>query len=189
MLVDRRSLKAIVRRLDAHLKEEVQIIIAGGSAVVVLCPEAEATKDIDVFPTEELDKIVKLAKSASPDHSFDINTAVGSFESYLPDDWESHAVHSTEFSGKHIQVFTPCPEDLAVMKVFRYYTKDAQDIQKLAMLKTFNLNRFKKRFLQMLPVVIGNKRTHAGSFAMIWKKLKPKSSIDTDKVLQLAGVD
>ena len=74
------------------------------------------------------------------------------------------------------------------MKAFRYYAKDAQDIKKLAALKRFDLNKFKKRFLQMLPVVIGETEIHAGSFTMIWKKLRPNSNIDTEKVLQLAGI-
>lgn len=144
-LLDRKMFKSIIKKLDGRLQEETRLLLVGGSAVVVLCEDAEATKDLDAFPTENLNRILDAVKDESSMEFVDINTMSSSFEPYLPEDWESRVLHSSDFSGKYLQIFTPCPEDLAVMKVFRYVAKDAEDIEKLARLKTFDRDAFRKK--------------------------------------------
>ncbi|MBN2802324.1 MAG: hypothetical protein JXR91_04440 [Deltaproteobacteria bacterium] len=190
ILVDQTKLKSFIRYIDAKLDHPVSLYIAGGSAVVILCPDAQSTKDIDTFSSNELLLIKKINKSIPPDISLDINNGINTFEAYLPDDWKNHSIHSSIFSGKYLQIYTLCPEDLVLMKTFRFNSKDAQDIEKLLALDSFNKNKYKKRFMEMFRAAPpGQPIVHAGSFAMIWKKIHPGSSITAQKILKLADLE
>lgn len=57
----------------------------GGSAVVVLCKDAEATKDLDAFPSENLNRILKAVEHETSIPFVDIKPMSASFESYLPE--------------------------------------------------------------------------------------------------------
>ncbi len=182
-LVDRKILRDLLKQVDARLQSETELLLVGGSAVLVLCEDAAATKDLDAFPTESLGRLLGAVSSGDFSKSVDVNTSSAAFESYLPEDWQSRIVHSVEFSGRYLQVFTPCPEDLAVMKVFRYLAKDAEDIERLPGLERFNPQIFKERFLYLLPVAIGRPTWHAQSFAMIWNHLYPDAPINSDDLV------
>lgn len=188
MLISRDSLNSILKQLDKHLKKEVEIVLVGGGALLVLTPDSTATRDLDAFPTDTL-KLVQAALFDLRDKigPVDLNIRSAGFESYLPEGWDRRIVLSEEFSGASIKVYTPTPEDLAVMKVFRFNAKDAQDIARLAALSQFKRDEFKKRFLSVLAVAIGEPRWHAQSFSMIWNRLFPDDAIETDDLLKMAN--
>lgn len=87
------------------------------------------------------------------------------------------------------RVFVPCPEDLAVMKVYRFLSKDQDDLYRLARLPTYGRDLFQRSFLSVLKVSIGDKRRNAQSFAQAWNALfDPEPRLDTDEVLRRAGL-
>ena len=189
MLISRDDLKYLLVRLDRVVSEPAELILVGGSAVLVLCPRAVATKDLDAFPTDSLHHLSKaLKKIRTQGGVIDLNTASAAFETYLPDDWQSRIMVSAEFSTNNIRVFTPAAEDLAVMKVFRYVAKDAEDIVRLADLGNFREEDFRSRFLEVLPVAIGDTRRHAQSFCLAWNALYPDREIEIEEVLKAAGI-
>jgi hypothetical protein len=190
MLISREMLKHILELTDKRLKREVEVLLVGGGALLVLAKNSTATRDLDALPTDTLSFFQDaLRKIKGEIRGIDLNTRSVGFESYLPDGWEERTVLSKDFSTANIKVYTPCPEDLAVMKVFRFSAKDAQDIARLAGLPRFKPSVFKKRFLSVLPAAVGDPRWHAQSFSMIWNSLYPKQSIDTDDVIKLAGLE
>jgi len=183
-LLSRDALKIALARAEARLDCEVDLVLVGGGALLVLSPEAAATRDLDALPTERFDALRKaLAESSDPAEPIDLNTASAAFETLLPGDWEARVRASREFSTAHIRVLTPSPEDLAVMKLFRFAAKDAEDIARLAALSGFDRDVFLTRFREVLPTAIGDLHWHAQSFAMIWNRLYPDRRFETEDIL------
>lgn len=186
-MIDRDQLATLLARLDSHLDHPVDLLLVGGAAVLVLCEDATATRDLDAFPTEDLAAIERaLAEVVEQDGlgPVDLNRRSTGFESFLPEDWEKRVRWSERLSTQHIRLGTPCPEDLAVMKLFRYASKDAIDIARLASLPDFDFEAFRRRFLRVLPVAIGDQRYHAQSFALAWNALRPGKPVEVDALLK-----
>jgi len=190
-LIDRARLKERLNTLDQALDAPLDLIIVGGAAVVALVEHAEATRDIDLIRTEGYRE---LSRSPEGRVILDLAEELGlsdrsdSFEVHLPESWKERCRHSPELSGKHISVFVPCPEDLAVMKVFRFNTKDQTDIEKLASLQSFDLQLFRTSFLETLPFAIGDLRHHAQSFMLVWNALVSDDILTIEQVLESAGI-
>lgn len=75
------------------------------------------------------------------------------------------------------------------MKVFRFLSKDQDDLYRLAHLPGFDGDLFQESFLAVLRFSIGDKRRDALSFAEAWNALfHPEPRLDTDEVLRRAGL-
>jgi hypothetical protein len=184
-LLGRDDLQAILAGAAARLVEPVDIIVVGGGAMLVLAPEARSTRDIDLLPTAGAEAFRRAVTGA---HGIEVGTAAAAFEVLLPDGWESRLALAVELSGPSLRAFTPAPEDLAVMKLFRFLAKDAEDIRKLAALPGFDRDAFRERFLSTLPTAIGEPRWHAQSFALIWNALYPDDPVEEGAILASAGI-
>jgi hypothetical protein len=191
-LIDRLELRNRLHRLNAALNHSLDMIIVGGAAVVGLVDDAEATSDIDLIRTIDLDdlgnslegqEVLDLARDLG------ISTASDAFEIHLPESWLERRQELVELGGNHLRVFVPCPEDLAAMKLFRFHAKDAADIEKLSSLPDFDPFLFRSSFLASLAAAIGHSRLHAQSFVMVWNVLMPEQAMDIDQVLAAAGID
>ncbi len=186
-LIDSNILHTFILGLDKHLESPIEIVLVGGAAVIVLCSTTivEITKDIDVISTTDSSILAQaIMKAVILDEipELDINSRVQAFETCLPEDWENRIVKSDIFSSEMVSIFTPCPEDLAISKLFRYHSKDVEDIKLLAQLPTFDRDAFHSRFLRLLPVAIGPLRYHAQSFILLWKALFPHVPINEDEI-------
>ena len=82
--------------MDRVLRAPVDLLLVGGSAVLALCDQAVATKDLDAFPTETLGKLQTALKKAGV--TVDLNIASAGFETYLPEYWQSRIRNIPEFS-------------------------------------------------------------------------------------------
>jgi hypothetical protein len=188
-LITRDGLKVLLARLDRLVAEPVELLLVGGAAVLVHSPDGVATRDLDAFPTESLQHLLNaLARSPEVASTIDLNTSSSAFESYLPEDWVERVQRSAEFSTTRISVLTPSPEDLAVMKVFRYVAKDAEDIARLAALEAFHRVDFLSRFLSVLPIAVGEPRIHAQSFSLVWNQLYTDDPVEIEDLLREAGM-
>jgi hypothetical protein len=186
-----REIKAFLRALDRSSPAPgVELTLIGGAAVALLCEDGERqTDDIDTLASDALERAMRVGAQQVP--PVNVNARGDMFDNYLPEDWESRRRQVFPFApGSHrLRVFVPCPEDLAVMKVFRFLSKDQDDLCRLARLPTFDRNRFQASFLSVLPVSIGDKRRDAQSFAQAWNALfDPEPRLDTDEVLRRAGI-
>lgn len=183
MPVTHEQLKRALTGADHRLDERVDVILVGGAAVIVLSPDGSSTRDIDALSGEGLSRL-KRALAEAGTQGLELNDGADSFEVYLPQDWRGRLRLSRKFSTRRIKIYTPAPEDLAVMKVFRLAAKDADDIALLAGLPAFRRKRFLAGFLDVLPVAIGDQRHHAVSFAMVWNRLWPKEPITEEQLLR-----
>jgi len=189
-LIDRKLLEHLLRKLEAAGEAEFEVILVGGSAVLVLVSDALATRDIDVLWTDGL----RLLSQSLGEEGWStlkaelrLSTRSDPFEIHLPPDWRDRARLSPEFSVGKLSVFTPAPEDLAVMKLFRFRAKDAEDIRNLAS-GPFDRGAFRRAFVSTLPFGIGDPRWHAQSFVMLWNGLYPESPIELDEIVREAHI-
>jgi len=181
MLITRAELKRFLEKADRNLREPVDFLLVGGAAVLVLCPQGTATRDIDAMPTEGLPLLMEAigrinqSRRGAP---LDVNTRCDPYEVHFPEEWREHLLLSMEFSTERIRVFTPCPEDLAVAKIFRLHAKDADDIMLLSELPGFDRKRFLCGFIDVLPGAIGDRSWHVQSFLMVHRRLYPDIPVD-----------
>lgn len=186
-----KEIRAFLRALDRSIPAaEMEISLIGGAAVALLCADEEReTDDIDTLTTEALGEAARVGALQVP--PVNVNDRGRMFDNYLPEDWESRRRQVFPLSpGRHrLRVFVPCPEDLAVMKVFRFLSKDEDDLVRLAALASFDRTLFLKSFLSVLKSSVGDKRRDAQSFALTWNALfRSEPPIDTDEVLRRAGL-
>ncbi len=189
MLLTREDIRRLVLGVGPLLPRPVHILVVGGAAVLALCPEGSATRDIDAMRTEDIDVFLDAVRkwsSGEGSRRIDVNTRSDAFEVYFPEDWRERVSVVDDLSTPMVQVLVPSPEDLAIAKVFRFGAKDADDIALLAALPGFDRQRFREGFLNVLPVAIGNKRWHAQSFAMAWNRLWPDSPVDAEDLVRAA---
>ena len=129
-----KEVKAFLRALDrATPAPGTEITLIGGAAVALLCEDGERqTDDIDTLGSDALERATRVGAQQVP--PVNVNARGSLFDNYLPGDWERRRRQVFPFSpGSHrLRVFVPCPEDLAVMKVFRFLSKDQDDLYPLA---------------------------------------------------------
>ena len=98
------------------------IVIIGGAALMLqnlsLHP---VTKDIDVFRSENL--IAELLFEDS-----DINTQCQAFVMNIPFNFEDRLSEIPALNFRILRVLAPSPEDLAVMKLYRWEDPDKSDL-------------------------------------------------------------
>ena len=143
--------------------------------MLALAPEARSTRDLDLLPTAGAEAFRRAVAGV---REIEVGTTAAGFEALLPEGWEARLALAAGLSGPSLRVFTPAPEDLAVMKLFRFLAKDAEDIRTLAALPGFDRAAFRERFLSTLPTAIGEPRWHAQSFALIWNALYPDDPVE-----------
>jgi len=190
-LLQLKEIRDFIRTLDRAIPDPgTDITLIGGAAVAILCADDERqTDDIDTLAGEALEIAMQVGAQQNP--AVNINARGSMFDNCLPEDWESRRRQVFPFSpgSHHLRVFVPCPEDLAVMKVFRFLSKDQDDLYRLAQLPDFDRNLFQRSFLSVLRFSVGDQRRDALSFVQAWNALfDSEPPLDTDEVMRRAGV-
>jgi predicted nucleotidyltransferase len=122
----REAVERAFAALDRLLPREAQLIVGGGTAMLLAYRISVATADVDAYPAgvtvEELDPLVKkVAKELglAPDW---LNPYYATFAHVLPADYPTRLVEV--FRGKRLWVRALGLEDLLVMKCFAGRAKD-----------------------------------------------------------------
>ena len=170
--MDRRDLERALAHLDVLCPGPVELTLVGGAAVALLVPDTRVTFDLDAMAGPGLPGLLAaLAEHDAADERPPLSTRSDAFELFLPPDWrERRIVH--HLSGlRRLTVLTPAPEDLAVMKLFRFHAKDADDIARLSQRPGFDRERLRTAFETTLPGALGDPAWHRQSFQMIWERV------------------
>lgn len=125
----------------------IEVIIVGGSAMIAckLVPPTRATMDIDVLRTE--DSVRKFFDLV------DMNDDVNTFLYQMPSEWETRKVEIKE-SWETLKVFSPSPEDLAVMKLTAGREEDIQDVEIMLALGTVTIEKLESLLADPLEVQV-----------------------------------
>ena len=105
-------------------KKRVELIIVGGSALMLLglVGDARMTTDIDILEAER--QVESLLER------YDMNQYVSTFRFRLPEKWPERR-QRIPFSGITLEVFAPSNEDLAIMKLDAYREIDQCDLREM----------------------------------------------------------
>jgi hypothetical protein len=182
--LDRCQLLEILRAVDDDLREPASLLLVGGAAVLLLTQTTRVTLDVDLLASEGVERALEVAERRATS-VFSLRS--DAFEICLPEDWRDRLTwHDLRLT--HLTIGTPAPEDLAVMKVFRFLAKDADDIASLFHTPGFGHRAWRRRFIDTLPYVIGEPRWHAQSFVMIWNRLVPEEPLRVEDVVGVVDV-
>ena len=131
----------ILKALDSHLTDSIELVVYGKSAIYLLFPEDEK-----IGVTNDLDLIVPEVKISVFDKRLDFWDAVektnkelenlGLYLSHIFDehqiilhpDWFKSKIEIESMSFKNLSVFTPNPLDLIITKMMRVDPQDRNDI-------------------------------------------------------------
>lgn len=170
--LDRPTLGRILHALDRDLDEPADLVLVGGAALLLLVDDARVTFDLDVLGSSGLERIARVARDLDFEGKpLPLSTRSAMFEGHLPPDWADRVRWHAIAHLQRLRVATPSPEDLAVMKVFRLLSKDADDILRLATLPGFDRDLFRRGFALALPNAVGEPRWHEQSFRLVWERL------------------
>ena len=132
----------ILKALDSHLTEPIELVVYGKSAIYLLFPEDEK-----IGVTNDLDLIIPEVKISVFDNRLDFWDAVektnkelehlGLYLSHIFDehqiilhpDWFKSKIEIESIFFKNISVFTPNPLDLIITKMMRVDPQDRNDIR------------------------------------------------------------
>jgi hypothetical protein len=132
----------ILKALDSHLTEPIELVVYGKSAIYLLFPEDEK-----IGVTNDLDLIIPEVKISVFDKRLDFWDAVektnkelehlGLYLSHIFDEhqiilhpeWYKSKIKIENICFKHISVFTPNPLNLIITKMMRVDPQDRNDIR------------------------------------------------------------
>jgi hypothetical protein len=117
---------------DDGAKQEISIV--GGSALMLLglSVDSRVTTDIDVMEASR--------QAESLLERYDMNQDVTTFRFRLPENWKSRRCR-IPFAGAALEVYSPSPEDLAILKLDAYRDVDRADLKDMLMSGKLNLTR------------------------------------------------
>ena len=118
--------------LDSDDDRRFRLVIAGGSALILLETITRATHDIDALDVSL--EIVSLLRK------YDINTNVVAYLSNFPYNYEDRLV-PLNIGGRRIDFFTVSLEDIIIAKLYSGRDTDLQDINDENVLKAIDWNR------------------------------------------------
>ena len=124
--LDRPSLAAAFRALDARLRAPVTLVVGDGTAMLLAHGIQVRTRDVDAYTARgHLDDIAPLLREVASEVGlpFDwLNPYFETFTYVLPSDYASRL--KEVFAGKQLRVMALGVEDLLIMKCFAGREKD-----------------------------------------------------------------
>lgn len=114
-------------------KNRFKVVIAGGSALLLQDLTARpTTNDIDLFEsTEEVRSIMSR---------YGANARVSGLSQFVPYNFEDRLIPITDIQGTCIDFWALSPEDLVVMKLYRWSESDISDITNRVLLDALDWN-------------------------------------------------
>lgn len=142
---------------DKNLSKQVELVLIGGTALVVKYLSPRATMDVDTYTkvTKELQEAWRKAEKAVGvkvplSHS---TVAQGPYE------MEDRFTLYRDLRLKNLKVFVPDPADIVLMKVTRFVGKDRDDIKHLIKEYKIPHKQLLKRFIDEMGHIMGDRRT------------------------------
>lgn len=130
-----------LRRLDEDADliydddRRFQMIIVGGSALVLLDVIFRSTQDIDALnASREIRDMLE---------KYDINCRVMTYINNFPYNYEDRAVR-IPIEGKKIDFFTASLEDIVIAKLFSYRDTDARDVENPEVIKALDWEKLEQ---------------------------------------------
>ena len=145
--------------IDASLHEDVELDCLGGFVVTVLYGLTRPTADVDVIaitPRSEIESLMSLAGQGSNLHR--------KHKVYLqlvgvataPESYEERLTEIFPGAFNHLRLLALDPYDLALSKLERNAQRDRDDVEHLARIVPFDLDKLQERYQKELRPDLGN---------------------------------
>ncbi len=156
-MFNKKILDQLIIETDKNLSKLTDLVLIGGTALVVKYQSPRATLDVDTYSkiTKELQEAWKKAEKT-------VGVKVPLSQSTIaegPYEMETRFTLYRDLKLKNLKIFVPEPADIILMKVPRFVGKDRDDIKHL--IKEYNIphKALLKRFLDEMGHVIGDRNT------------------------------
>lgn len=156
-LFNKEILDQLITEADKNLSRKADLVLIGGTALVVKYLSPRATMDVDTYSkvTKELQEAWKKAEKA-------IGVKIPLSQSTIaegPYEMEDRFTLYQDLNLKNLKVFVPEPADIVLMKVPRFVGKDRDDIKHL--IKEYKIPHkvLLNRFIDEMGHVTGSRRT------------------------------
>ena len=151
----RQTIEKLIKKLDSKLKEDVEVIAIGGTALSLI-GERLYSKDIDIcywkcnFPTDFAQNVVDAGKELgirATDieifHGFEMSLL--NISNFLERSIPYHKIHLN-----HIKLKVMNPVDITLSKIYRGEGKDMDDIRRLLNRGRISLSELSARFKEIV---------------------------------------
>ena len=141
---------------DKNLRAESDLVLIGGTALVVKYLSPRATIDVDTYTkvTKELETAWKKAQIA-------VGVKVPLSRSPIsegPYHMEDRFTLYRDLKLKKLRVFVPDPLDIVLMKIPRFFGKDRDDIKHLIKFSKIPNGALLKRFKEEMGHIVADKK-------------------------------
>ena len=160
------AVEKLIERIGAYLPEimpePLSIILAGGAALSFYCPY-RTSNDVDAIFSRRIllpqDIAVAFVDAQGQNRLLDFDRQYHPSLGLEPEGYEERALLVNEVAHGHIRLLVVEPNDLAVMKIGRYWEHDRADVRALAMEGLLDADIVASRAQSGLSYYIGDMRS------------------------------
>ncbi len=149
-------LDQLLTETDKNLKAEADLVLIGGTALVIKYLSPRATIDVDTYTkvTKELEIAWKKAQSI-------VGVKVPLSRSPIsegPYHMEDRFTLYKDLKLKNLRILVPDPIDIVLMKIPRFFGKDRDDIKHLIKFSKIPHGALLKRFKEEMGHIVADKK-------------------------------
>lgn len=169
-MLPREQLEAFFIELDKLVTQGYDLIVIGGTAMVLGYDSQRMTNDCDPWG-QAADELLSKWKEASKKSGVQLGVDTQAGVAQLPEGFESRLVEA-DFKLQKLKIKYPEKHDLALSKVARLLGNDLDDIVWLHEKHTLNFKQLTKiYFEEFRPIYIGNPRNLDFNFLDVIEEL------------------
>ncbi len=155
----------VIIETDKHLTKETDLILIGGTALVVKYLSPRATLDVDSYSA-----ISKELKEAWKKAEKKIGVSLPLSKSPIsegPYNMEERFTSYSDLKLNFLNIFVPDPVDIVLMKVTRLFGKDRDEIKHLIKHSKIKESVLLKRYIEEMDHVVGNPKTILSHYLIV----------------------
>lgn len=156
-LFNKNIIDQIFIETDKYLTQKTDLVLIGGTALVVKYLSPRATLDVDSYSA-----ISKELKEAWKKAEKKIGVTIPLSKSPIsegPYNMEDRFTSYDDLKLKFLSIYVPDPVDILLMKVTRLFGKDRDDIKHLIKHSKIKESILLKRYFEEMDYVVGNTET------------------------------
>lgn len=164
-LFNKEILDRLLVETDKSLSAETDLILIGGTAVVLKYLSPRSTMDVDTYSAVSDELMLAWHKA---EQKIGIRVPLSrSPISEGPYGMEERFVPYSDLNLKHLRIFLPDAADIVLMKVTRLFGRDRDDIAHLIKHSKISESLLLKRFREEMDHIVANPNTLRGHYLLV----------------------
>ena len=156
-MLNKKILDQLLIETDHHLIKKTDLVLIGGTALVLKYLSPRATIDVDTYT-----KVTKELAAAWKKAEIKVGVQVPLSKATIsegPYQMEDRFTAYKDLSLKHLNILVPDPADIILMKISRLFGKDRDDIAYLIKHSKIPQKVLLKRFTEEMGHITGDRKT------------------------------